>query len=380
MNSEVEPSDHMISLEDCVMHFVNKEDKGMSLVNKDAVKDPTEAAELKLETKSSDETSEYEKLQISPTTYSLIKFLSVLFWLVSFLLFGTLVFAGIEGGNERVNHYVLLIKQSEFNRTNQQNRTEADFQKFYNRSLQLANLRCSLAKLDLYGWNSKNFADSITYSISIFTTLGWGIHCPKSLFGRAVTLIYALFGIPLVAALIGVFMSFLDAVGQRRARSFKLTKKYFGDFDIVSMMIVYFCLAFGIFDGYLVTLTVKWFASGLEENLEKIGLSSDWSLTEGIYFVFINFLTVVGFGDQYTFSKGARSDLVLIHLGNFLPLLFYFAAMKRFFSMIMNYIDYSVDKKLNMVYQAVEDESNEVENIENVSASALGDASDIEID
>ena len=370
MSSQVEASDNKITLADHVLR----------LVNKDTVKDPVEATEVQLETKSSDETSEYEKLQISPTTYSLIKFLSVLFWLVSFLLFGTLVFAGIEGSNERLNHYILLVKQSEFNRTNQQNRTEADFQKYYNRSLQIANLRCSLAKLDLYGWNGKNFADSITYSISIFTTLGWGIHCPKSVFGRVATLIYALFGIPLVAALIGVFMSFLDAVGKRRARSCKLTKKYFGDFDIVSMVIVYFCLAFGIFDGYLVTLTVKWFASGLEEKLEKVGLSSDWSLTEGIYFVFINFLTVVGFGDQYTFSKGARTDLVLLQLVNVLPLLFYFAAMKRFFSIIMNYIDYSVDKKINMVYQAVEDESDDLKNIENASASASASACDIEID
>ena len=127
--------------------------------------------------------------------------------LVGCILFGVLIFIGIEGNHEIVRHYELLAEQDKFNNATQ----IPQFDELYRNATQIANLTCLIAKLDMISWNNKTAVDAAWFSFSIVSTVGWGIFYPKSDVCKVICLVYSAFGVILFASLIGaVVRSFKD--------------------------------------------------------------------------------------------------------------------------------------------------------------------------
>lgn len=61
-----------------------------------------------------------------------------------------------------------------------------------------------------------SFAGAFLYSLTVITTIGYGNICPRTKWGKVVTIIYAIIGMPL-------FLLYLSNIGDILARSFKWT-------------------------------------------------------------------------------------------------------------------------------------------------------------
>lgn len=61
-----------------------------------------------------------------------------------------------------------------------------------------------------------SFAGAFLYSLTVITTIGYGNICPKTKWGKVVTIVYAIIGLPL-------FLLYLSNIGDILAKSFKWT-------------------------------------------------------------------------------------------------------------------------------------------------------------
>lgn len=61
-----------------------------------------------------------------------------------------------------------------------------------------------------------SFAGAFLYSLTVITTIGYGNICPKTKWGKVVTIVYAIIGMPL-------FLLYLSNIGDILAKSFKWT-------------------------------------------------------------------------------------------------------------------------------------------------------------
>ncbi|XP_033329528.2 TWiK family of potassium channels protein 18 [Megalopta genalis] len=61
-----------------------------------------------------------------------------------------------------------------------------------------------------------SFAGAFLYSLTVITTIGYGNICPKTKWGKVVTIVYAIIGMPL-------FLLYLTNIGDILAKSFKWT-------------------------------------------------------------------------------------------------------------------------------------------------------------
>ncbi|XP_036147671.1 TWiK family of potassium channels protein 18 [Monomorium pharaonis] len=64
--------------------------------------------------------------------------------------------------------------------------------------------------------NKWTFAGAFLYSLTVITTIGYGNICPRTKWGKVVTIVYAIIGMPL-------FLLYLSNIGDILARSFKWT-------------------------------------------------------------------------------------------------------------------------------------------------------------
>ncbi|XP_014479174.1 PREDICTED: two pore potassium channel protein sup-9 isoform X7 [Dinoponera quadriceps] len=64
--------------------------------------------------------------------------------------------------------------------------------------------------------NKWTFAGAFLYSLTVITTIGYGNICPRTKWGKVVTIVYAIVGMPL-------FLLYLSNIGDILARSFKWT-------------------------------------------------------------------------------------------------------------------------------------------------------------
>ena len=300
-----------------------------------------------------DENLSLVKQQISPSLYSFIKFTWTLQIMVFLILFGTLIFCGIEGNNAKVRQYDLYIQQENFNQTYLSNKSIQDPEQYYNLSLTVASLRCNLSNLDMFGWNSMNYSDAWMYSYSIVTTIGWGIHYPQSVEGKVFTIIYAIIGLPLIAATIGYIIDFTDAAYKSTRRA---VRKLFAKYKIFAGIFTDLIILTLLVDGYLLKLIVTWASRGHK------GKGTGLSLIDGIYYIVINLLTTVGFGDQHLFSIGSsRVFLIIVQMANLFLLLFLLACMQRYFLIVKNYFENSLNNKITDTYSNLTDENVEEE-------------------
>ena len=303
------------------------------------------------------EESENKKLEVSSSQYSFMKSACILQAVVYFVLFGTLVFSGIEGNNAKVRNYELFIQQAEFNKSNLVNRSIRDYAKFYNGSLRRADLECKVAKLDLYGWNNMSFMDTMLYSYSIISTIGWGLRFPKSILCKAFTLVYAIIGIPIVSFLIGCIVKLMKS-DERGLKASVFVRRRFGNYKIFAAFCIKLGVVYTVLQGYLATKMV--YAYSDDEDTKKIytkvGYSRVWSLTEGIYCYIINGMTTIGFGEQHIFGPGSKYAVrrFLSMLFQIFLLVLAIALMELGFEVVTDYFDRSLEKKMEKTYQKVD--------------------------
>ncbi|XP_045466129.1 TWiK family of potassium channels protein 7-like [Harmonia axyridis] len=129
-----------------------------------------------------------------------------------------------------------------------------------------------------------SFSSSFLYSLTLITTIGYGPVSPKTSWGKLVTILYALVGIPLM-------LLYLSTTGDVLAKSFRrlygkicgrnLRKLPCSCADMVRVPVT-----------LCVVILLTYICSGaiLFSRLE------DWSLLEGSYFCFVS-LGTIGFGD-----------------------------------------------------------------------------------
>ncbi|KAL5251258.1 hypothetical protein ACHWQZ_G016825 [Mnemiopsis leidyi] len=287
----------------------------------------------------------------SATVYQLIKLTWIFQAAVLYILLGTLIFSGIEGNSAKVRKYALLMEQEKFNKSNRGEWKISDFDKFYYKSVKVSKIRCELAKLDMFGWEKMHYLDAFIFSYSLISTTGWTFRPQTSSLRKASCMVYGFIGIPVFATLIGLIVKMIKAdEGEFKTSSF--VRKCFGNYKICFMFGLILCLLFLVAQGYAMTKLVEYYSEDMREEYGKVGLPAEWSITEGIYFFFINGISLVGFGDQYMVTSarnmiGKLANLVF----NICLLVWVIASLVRAFPLVRRYLNHSLDKKMSLIYE-----------------------------
>ncbi|KAH3876714.1 TWiK family of potassium channels protein 18-like [Dreissena polymorpha] len=266
---------------------------------------------------------------------------------VAYSILGGFVFVQLESSNEeRVNKVALDIQNNftsalelafremlaqQFNITNE--RAQASIADFIRQRLKAFQLR-TYELVNKEGWsggddygevesnnttvhnNKWTIAGGLLYSVTVITTIGYGSFTPKTVAGRAVTMVYALIGIPLTVLCIsnigrglaslfrslygGTFcvecrQQFLHTVKITRAENIEL-EKVTEDADELASITDYTNHSHNNTEVPIIIclLLVVWyivFGAILFTIWEK-----DWDYFVGAYFCFIT-LSTIGFGD-----------------------------------------------------------------------------------
>ncbi|XP_049824663.1 TWiK family of potassium channels protein 7-like [Aethina tumida] len=143
-----------------------------------------------------------------------------------------------------------------------------------------------------------NFSSSFLYSLTLITTIGYGSVSPRTSWGKLVTIIYALIGIPLM-------LLYLSTTGDLLARSFR--KLYGKICGIQPQREASHCpcanpVRVPVFLCLIIVLAYICSGALLFHRLEN------WSLLEGSYFCFTS-LGTIGFGDLLPGQKAEDISL-----------------------------------------------------------------------
>jgi len=139
-----------------------------------------------------------------------------------------------------------------------------------------------------------NFQNSLFFSFTVVTTIGYGHQSTKTRHGRVWCMVYAIIGVPLNAILIG-------ALGSVFSNQFKMFKKKiwqgFGKGEDVEhrprgVVVLVESLVFVIFFSSIFLLIPAAIFTALENDQ-----TNSWSYTDSIYYTFIT-LSTIGFGDM----------------------------------------------------------------------------------
>ncbi|XP_042877865.1 potassium channel subfamily K member 1-like isoform X2 [Penaeus japonicus] len=135
-----------------------------------------------------------------------------------------------------------------------------------------------------YTWT---FIESLYFSMTVVTTIGYGYHCPVTTAGRIMCMIYAVIGIPLTGMLLALTSDFF---GEQLFKLFKAkldSKKQQSKMIIALFTFIYIAIGFVVFIFIPAVIFM---------------VVEDWSYLNGIYYAFIT-LTTIGFGDLVTGSE-----------------------------------------------------------------------------
>ncbi|KAE9552216.1 hypothetical protein FO519_004560 [Halicephalobus sp. NKZ332] len=196
--------------------------------------------------------------------------------------------------------------------------------------------------------NVDSFVDSTMYAITVFTTIGYGDLVAKSDFGRLLTIVYAVVGIPIYIAfisdlgdLIGSkithFGIFLQNFVQKCWKKKRLTQKEKTRY--VSRWLRFLMIIFSL----IIFLPLSSLITKYVENF--VDPDVHWSFIESFYFVFTT-VTLIGFGDYLAQHR----SYILIHLPfmivgqTLFALVFYF--IQVLFT-ITRFIRYEIPQILN---------------------------------
>lgn len=301
---------------------------------------------------------------MSETGYAIVKSCSVLSALVGLILLAAVIFMGMEGHHFLLRNLYLLREQVQFNATYSKHRS-LTYDAFYDKASRVAVLECQLAKIDLTSWNNKTYFDANWFSFSIVSTLGWGIYYPKSSTSKVICLVYALFGIPLFASVVGAVMRLVynkegSSKRSEAIRRYCINRRVFGGI-LATIFIAYLVLG-----GYAIQKYVNWNYSvsvpGMHEEHEPTSLGDkvaaaghpkSWTLTQGIYYQWINGFSLIGFGDFWPYDNhGTEFPLIkcCVALFNFCIIIVVLANVTRAFEYLSSNFEASVDRNIVRTY------------------------------
>ncbi|KAI1720379.1 ion channel domain-containing protein [Ditylenchus destructor] len=149
-----------------------------------------------------------------------------------------------------------------------------------------------------------NYLDSMAYSISVYTTVGYGLLAPRTTFGRIATLIYGIIGIPLYMAFSMEVGDWIDEVFDSIAiwirRKFQKKENKVDTTKLIEEELAHGTEAEnskGIQFGLICLLCFVYLSifPVFVMFLERIK-GNDWDYISSVHFVFAS-VTLIGFGD-----------------------------------------------------------------------------------
>lgn len=146
-----------------------------------------------------------------------------------------------------------------------------------------------------------NFHNSIFFSTTVITTIGYGHFLPSTQSGKIFCLIYALFGIPMTGVLLGAIGGLFSKCFMVRIR--QIRRKYN---KTMNAKIILQYLETGVL------FFLPWFMVFLVIPSLIFVAIERWSFLESFYYAFIT-LTTIGFGD-YVAGNDSDSNVLVIEL------------------------------------------------------------------
>lgn len=189
------------------------------------------------------------------------------------------------------------------------------YEKVFKILIKAANKKCNNISLGLESWNDKTLAAHMMYAVSIISTVGWGVYHPdhKSFELKLVTILYALLGLPLFAALLGHAHEGVKELEHRLMRV-RWVQVYIGNTKFLGILAMVglssFVTLYGMLCYYMKEKGNRYMAEivGLEVDVHigpgNAKTDSEWSVLTGIYYVFTT-TACIGFGDVYIWDAHA---------------------------------------------------------------------------
>lgn len=148
----------------------------------------------------------------------------------------------------------------------------------------------------VYPWS---FIDSLYFSMTVATTIGYGYTYPTLAAGRVMCMIYAVVGIPLTGILLALTSEFFGEL------LFELFKAKLDNEKQQSRKVIAFATCIYIAIGFVVFIFLPAVIFMVIE---------EWSYLDGVYFAFIT-LTTIGFGDLVTGTNMEGGYLYVYQVG-----------------------------------------------------------------
>ncbi|KAL5265214.1 hypothetical protein ACHWQZ_G006090 [Mnemiopsis leidyi] len=241
--------------------------------------------------------------------------------LVVFIFAGSIILMGIEGHYlmfdnlnkyEQREHFEQRLSQwlesdkprarslrSDMELNNRS--VEEQYHQNYTRIQKVTEQMCNIANLKLKSWNNKTWGDSFMYSVSVMSTVGWGVYYPKTTKLKIITCLYLIFGIPIFAAMLNVISGILDSAEKYLLEKKTIRKYIGGDKCITSMQIIWAVLAVLLYAVVCDQLVEGGRDDVIEAHLEDTVLNYSWNFFISVYYTIIT-VTSIGFGDIYIYS------------------------------------------------------------------------------
>ncbi|XP_066302733.1 potassium channel subfamily K member 2-like [Branchiostoma lanceolatum] len=127
-----------------------------------------------------------------------------------------------------------------------------------------------------------DFLPSVTFSMTVVTTIGYGVHPPRTTGGRVFVIFYALLGIPLTAAFLSGLAGVMGNMVRRVTNAIQKCHK-----KCPPARASYLAWALCLFVGIGVFFVLPALVVHHVEN---------WSFVDSVYFMFVS-LSTIGFGD-----------------------------------------------------------------------------------
>ncbi|KAL5251841.1 hypothetical protein ACHWQZ_G014857 [Mnemiopsis leidyi] len=164
------------------------------------------------------------------------------------------------------------------------------------------------------------YGQSFYFSVSIITTVGWGVLSPSSYSSKAIVCLYALLGIPIYAIFIGLIKEKCGKVFRKLVRVSRDVSWYWIPLCCVILVTLFLNIAVNVAGD----MGMKKLKELMNVNCPIITPYTHWqegaSLWDGIYFQFIS-VSTIGFGDTYLRlleCEGSSADSVLTAISAFI--------------------------------------------------------------